>query len=727
MKSRLLLALGVAMALLVGAQAGKAYIRIVLNGKTLYWSGWPVSWRISNHSPENSSDESWKIAIEESFDTWQEGSNSNIQFTQQSTTSSRNTGGGDHLVYFDPTNTTGYLYSGTVAVTMISYKTSSGKITDADIIFNDRDYDFSWSGENGKFDIQDVLTHEIGHFIGLDHSPIVGATMWPYVSSKQWLHRSLSLDDSAGATAVRSSGSPATLSGTVKKIDGSKLKGAFVSAIRVDDGRNAGSAMSNSSGNWTIKGLEATDYYVYVAPIEGGMTQANLTGNSTVQTNFGADFYGGWPSPLFYSASAGNTNNIGSWTVPADSSITDYASGTKNAEPGDTITVRVSGSGFAGGVSAMSLGGHLAVQSVSGGSSYKNIQVYVPLGTPYGLYDMYLTSNSGELEIAPGVIDVIAPSPNISSLDVSVGSNNGGEIVHLLGSGFQEGALVLFGDAEAADVVFVDSGDLEIETPYHGVGLVDIWVHNPDGQFVKKSDGFTFSAIPTLNAVFPSVGQKTGGTLVEFTGSDFADGIQVSFGGNLASSVTVESETSMAVYTPSGSVGDVDITLTNPSAIPVVSSDAFSYVNESDPTIVSIFPASGSASGGDLIQISGSNFNGINSIRFGSDDEGADGSDVETINEGSLSVLSPAQNNGEYKIRVILDDGRGAVSAESYTVSGGATAGASSGSGGGGGGGGGCGGVIGLHADPFRNLGDLPWFLLLFFWIKRSRRPAVPS
>ncbi|MDP7560204.1 MAG: hypothetical protein QF745_06650, partial [Planctomycetota bacterium] len=117
--------------------------------------------------------------------------------------------------------------------------------------------------------------------------------------------------------------------------------------------------------------------------------------------------------------------------------------------------------------------------------------------------------------------------------------------------------------------------------------------------------------------------------------------------------------------------------------------------------------------------------NGINSIRFGSDDEGADGSDVETINVGSLSVLSPAQNNGEYKIRVILDDGRGAVSAESYTVSGGATAGASSG--GGGGGGGGCGGVIGLHADPFRNLGDLPWFLLLFFWIKRSRRPAVPS
>ncbi|MDP6850256.1 MAG: IPT/TIG domain-containing protein [Planctomycetota bacterium] len=715
MKNRSTLLIGLLLAVFAGTQVGHAYIRIILNGKKLYWSSWPVSWRMSNHAPEGFSDDSWKVAVDEAFTTWEESSQSNIQFNKQSATSSRNTGGNDHLVYFDQTNTSGYLYSGTVAVTMISYKTSSGKISDADIIFNDRDYDFSWSGENGKFDIQDVLTHEIGHFIGLDHSPIVGATMWPYVSSKQWLHRSLSQDDSAGATAVRSSGSPAALKGTIKKSDGSNLKGAYVSAIRVDDGRNAGSAMSNSSGTWTIHGLEPTDYYVCVAPIEGGMTESNLTGNSTVQTEFGADFYGGWPAPLFYAASAGNTNNIGSWTLPPDNPLMDYSSGTKNAEPGDTVTVGVSGSGFGSGLTATTLGGYLAVQSMSGGSSYKNIQVFLPSNTPYGLYDLYITTAGGELEIAPGVLEVVAPAPDITSLDMASGESEGGDTIHVLGSGFQDGALVMFGDTEAADVVFVDSTDLEVETPYHTVGSVDLWVHNPDGQYDNEPSAFTFSALPSLDAVFPSAGQKTGDTLVEFSGTNFSDGILVYFGSSLAEGVTVASETSMSAFSPPGAPGQVDITLVNPSAEPIVVPGAFAFVEAADPAISNIFPASGPSNGGELIQISGSNLDGTNTVRFGDDNTGSDATEIDPLNASTLSVVSPPQNGGEYQVRVLLDDGRGAISPQSYTVAGGASSGASNS----GGGGGGCGGVIGIGRTPTRGLGDLPWFLLMFFWLKR--------
>ena len=34
-------------------------------------------------------------------------------------------------------------------------------------------------GESGKYDIQNIVTHEVGHFVGIDHSPIQGATMVP--------------------------------------------------------------------------------------------------------------------------------------------------------------------------------------------------------------------------------------------------------------------------------------------------------------------------------------------------------------------------------------------------------------------------------------------------------------------------------------------------------------------------------------------------------------------
>ncbi|MCP4712544.1 MAG: hypothetical protein GY869_28295, partial [Planctomycetes bacterium] len=56
----------------------------------------------------------------------------------------------------------------TVALTQVDYNTETGEILNADIEFNDFDFDFgsAMSGSSDVVDLQTVITHEIGHTIG---------------------------------------------------------------------------------------------------------------------------------------------------------------------------------------------------------------------------------------------------------------------------------------------------------------------------------------------------------------------------------------------------------------------------------------------------------------------------------------------------------------------------------------------------------------------------------
>ena len=69
------------------------------------------------------------------------------------------------------------------------------EIQHADIIFNNFDYSFSIDNTQGTFDLESVILHELGHFLGLvEHSESKESVMFPNIA-RDSVHRELHWED----------------------------------------------------------------------------------------------------------------------------------------------------------------------------------------------------------------------------------------------------------------------------------------------------------------------------------------------------------------------------------------------------------------------------------------------------------------------------------------------------------------------------------------------------
>ena len=98
-------------------------------------------------------------------------------------------------------NNNGHICSGScLAATLTGYYTGN-TIYDADVYTNTKFKYYSSREADGcssEYDIDGIMTHEVGHVIGLGHSSVTGATMYPSVSSCNYNNRTLEADDIAG-------------------------------------------------------------------------------------------------------------------------------------------------------------------------------------------------------------------------------------------------------------------------------------------------------------------------------------------------------------------------------------------------------------------------------------------------------------------------------------------------------------------------------------------------
>ena len=137
-------------------------------------------------------------AIRVGADAWRLQSGASFQFAFAGLTAqTTNTNDGINLVMFRNAS------SGSALATAYSWF-SGTRIIDADIVFWDAGYQFvtGTSGCSGGFFIEDVATHEFGHALGLGHSTVATATMYPSISTCSQQSRALDADDIAAVRAL---------------------------------------------------------------------------------------------------------------------------------------------------------------------------------------------------------------------------------------------------------------------------------------------------------------------------------------------------------------------------------------------------------------------------------------------------------------------------------------------------------------------------------------------
>jgi len=194
------------------------------------------------------------------------------------------------------------------------------------------------------------------------------------------------------------------------------------------------------------------------------------------------------------------------------------------------------------------------------------------------------------------------------------------------------------------------------------------WTNNPDryaaARVTLATDlGWaTVTTAPTITGLSPSTGSTISATTVIITGTNFTGATAVLFGGNPASSFTVNSATQITAVTGSGN-GTVAVQVETPNGISgATSADLFSYV--SPVTVTGVSPAAGVAVGGNTVTISGTDFNsGGATVHFGANLA----TNVVVVSASSITATAPA-GSGTVDITVTTADGTSAItSADQYT------------------------------------------------------------
>lgn len=198
-----------------------------------------------------------------------------------------------------------------LAATSFLIDSQTGEIVESDIFFNTF---FQWTtvagGTPGRFDLESIAVHEIGHLLGLGHSAIgetelrgggrrvlgAEAVMFPIAfASGNILSRRLKADDIAGMTDIYGTAAQrrltGSISGTITK-DGEGVLGAHITAFNPRTGALVGGFSLNENGAFVIAGLQPGPHVLRVEPLDDGDIDSFLdVEEGEVDVDFRVKFY----------------------------------------------------------------------------------------------------------------------------------------------------------------------------------------------------------------------------------------------------------------------------------------------------------------------------------------------------------------------------------------------------------------------------------------------------
>ena len=169
----------------------------------------------------------------------------------------------------------------------------------------------------------------------------------------------------------------------------------------------------------------------------------------------------------------------------------------------------------------------------------------------------------------------VAPAPTLTAVSPTNGPAAGGNIVTLTGTGFLTPATVTFGSTAATAVTVTGPTTMTATAPA-GSGQVSVSVSTPGGSTTRPA-AYTYVSAPTVTGISPTSGPVGGGTSVTITGTHLGATSSVNFGGTAATSLAVDSTTSVTVTTPAHVANPVDVVV-NTAYGSATDANAFAYV-----------------------------------------------------------------------------------------------------------------------------------------------------
>ncbi|NMB75182.1 MAG: hypothetical protein GYA21_08635 [Myxococcales bacterium] len=216
-------------------------------------------------------------------------------------------------------------------------------------------------------------------------------------------------------------------------------------------------------------------------------------------------------------------------------------------------TLTVVGEGFLAGVEEVLFGGNPA--GMFSVLDDRRIQAMTPAGVPGPAAVTVVTAGGDATRdgayryFEPVVLDSVEPAS---------GPAAGGTKVVLQGAGFHAGMTVRFGGVALEALVVEDAGHARGLTPAGSPGPVDVVAEDGDGRAVLAS-GFSYQGEAQLWRVEPDNGAMAGGTYVLCLGQGFDETTRVWFGERPATVVQRISPSVLAVRTPRGDPGEVEV------------------------------------------------------------------------------------------------------------------------------------------------------------------------